>query len=192
MRLSFDPINWLTGNPIIWVVLIAGVSWLSKLIRGRPKPGSPAPGAPDGEEAERTRRVQEEVRRRIAERRSRVFQSAPETAAPRPAAQNQGENLRKLIAKMAGEEPAPPALDEAKAALARQRAIEEKLRVLESEQAAALARAAQTAAVMPAPSAPAVSPAGWLGELRDPRGLRRAIVLREILGPPVGLRQSGP
>jgi hypothetical protein len=27
-----------------------------------------------------------------------------------------------------------------------------------------------------------------LADLRDPEGLRRAILLREVLGPPVGLR----
>jgi hypothetical protein len=28
----------------------------------------------------------------------------------------------------------------------------------------------------------------WLPDLRSPQGLRRAMVLREVLGPPVGLK----
>jgi len=37
-------------------------------------------------------------------------------------------------------------------------------------------------------TAAAVHRAGWIADLRDPQGLRRAFVLREVLGPPVGLR----
>ena len=57
--------------------------------------------------------------------------------------------------------------------------------------------AAMSRAVEPVPALPAfgtaldaqpvvISP--WLAELREPAGVRRAILLREILGPPVGLR----
>jgi len=40
-----------------------------------------------------------------------------------------------------------------------------------------------------APPVPSSAPAeSWLSALRDPGGIRRAVVLREILGAPVGLR----
>jgi hypothetical protein len=38
------------------------------------------------------------------------------------------------------------------------------------------------------PPAPPAPPPDWLMELRDHAGVRRAILLREILSPPVGLR----
>jgi len=109
-----------------------------------------APVREDPMEAERTRRVQEDIRRKIAQRAAR--------AAP------------PVIAAARTEPPAPPP---------------------------SAAMAPPPAPVSPIEAspfrrdpAPAVAPPrrDWLAELRERQGARRAIVLREILGTPVGLR----
>ena len=68
--------------------------------------------------------------------------------------------------------------------LNRQRAMEERLRALRKEKTTAKStRTARKAAQPP----PMVSPS-IKARLRDRRELRRAIIMREILDPPVGLR----
>jgi hypothetical protein len=90
-------------------------------------------------------------------------------------------------------EPAPPPLpsfDERQAAiLQRQAEIEEQLRGIRESKAAKKARPARMA--KPAKMTAAASPSktgGIRSMLRDRRSARRAIVLREILGSPTGLR----
>jgi hypothetical protein len=75
--------------------------------------------------------------------------------------------------------------------LVRQSQLAEQLRQLEETRAAALRRAAvvaQDAATVARENAGASRRAGWVEELRDPANLRRAIVMREVLGAPVALR----
>src|SRR5581483_567280 len=58
-------------GPLIWIVLIAGSSWISNRIRSKRAGAPPARArraAPAAKDDERTRRVREEVRRRIAEK----------------------------------------------------------------------------------------------------------------------------
>ena len=81
------------------------------------------------------------------------------------------------------------------ATLERQRALESQMQALRAARAAATRSAREgrqpVAALVPAPGS-------WrgLGELRrdlsDPFALRRAILLKEILGEPVGLRPGMP
>ena len=70
------------------------------------------------------------------------------------------------------------------------------MRALDAARAAAVQ---QAAAISSATALPIGGPAGqsaqlpispWLAELRDPSGVRRAILLREILGPPISLKTS--
>jgi len=113
----------------------------------------PAPVAhEDAMEAERTRRVQEEIRRKIAQR---TAVAPPRRPAPPP-----------VVAAPAPAFAAAPPL-----------------------QAASPLSAAE-ASPFRADTQPAAHPQGrdWQGELRQRTEARRAIVLREILGPPVGLR----
>jgi hypothetical protein len=114
--------------------------------------GRPA-GRPDPLEEERTRRVQEEIRRKIADRNA--WEEARRAEPPQP-----GE----AAPVEAEPEPEP---------------------------------AAEAPRPVPAPQVPperwdpppaAAPPRDWLGDLRETQGARRAIILREILGPPVGLR----
>ncbi|MBI5771601.1 MAG: hypothetical protein HZA93_27755 [Verrucomicrobia bacterium] len=169
-------------------------------------------GHDETEEQKRMREVQERIRRKIAERRggaaapaepppvigeaepprARPTMMAPSPVAPGPLETAIPEVFRKVLAP----EPAPvvrapePAADTA-AVLARQEQLADQLRELEAARAAAQKRAALIAAEQAAASpveAARRARAGWVGELRDAKNLKRAVVLREVLGTPVGLR----
>ncbi len=156
----------------------------------------------DPEEEARTRRIQEEIRRKIAERAGGgpiyVPPPAPEppplfrteTSAPRPVAEPlpQREFTRQVEPSPMAQ---PPAYQVSTAAiLERQLQLEEQMRELETARKAAQRRAASVAAntAVFAPAAASERNVGLLADLHGGRNLRRAIVLREILGPPVGLR----
>jgi hypothetical protein len=197
-----NPVNWLLGNREVLAILFVAVAWLAQklgLAKDRKAVKSAGPPGPEGDsgEAERTRRVQEEVRRKIAERRAGAA-PAPPIMAPRPSAppplpwsdvfERSGEpRAEELPAHSTDLEDVP----------ARQRGLGEKMRQLESASSAASAEAggysAGGAAAMLAQLEPAMPvsppPFAWLSELRERQGARRAMVLREVLGPPVGLRR---
>jgi hypothetical protein len=155
----------------------------------------------DPEQEERVRRIQEEIRRKIAERRG---QPAPGPLAPQPMFEEPRE--RPMVFR---EEPqVPPPLPTVRevvvtyddgAALERQRRMEEQLAELEKQRREAR-RAAQAFAESGATRAAtsdtqsgaartaAVGERSLVQDLRDPRAVRRAMVLREVLGQPVALR----
>lgn len=186
----------------------------------RPKRPEFDPATMDADEAERTRRVQEEIRRKIAGRRGQALQPpvpnatdqapripapARREAAPPPVFQDPvAEMLKEIQRRFSPETAAPPPIPVRsepepidREMLERQRALEEQLRQLEAEKRAIQARAAKAASANPAmalvpqgalAASGNKSGASWLAELRDPNTARRAIVLREIMGSPVGLR----
>ncbi len=80
---------------------------------------------------------------------------------------------------------AAPDLPSEERELARQRAMQERLSALRQERDAVSKAAKKPAKAKPQPM---VSPSSLKARLRDRRELRRAIVMREILDPPVGLR----
>ena len=109
------------------------------------------------------------------------------------------DQARDVERKISGEEqpapaaPPPPVLPSAASVraeeLERQRALAEQLAALEAERLAARRRAEQVAATAAVRAADAARASTRLGEdLRDPAALRRAVLLREVLGTPVGLR----
>jgi len=108
------------------------------------------------------------------------------------------EQAREMERKISGEEPAPaaapppvmPAAVSARAAeLERQRLLAEQLATLQAERAAVRRRAEEAAATAAVRAAGVARASGRLvEELRDPGALRRAVLLREVLGTPVGLR----
>jgi hypothetical protein len=181
----------------------AAATW-SKL-----KKKSSTAAAPAADDAERTRRIQEDVRRKIAERRSRYTEEDNEPAVPPPVAAARpamGEGWRGLLERERGPQPLDPfggpnrrAVKAAPAPIPVQvrTASPNDSEILERQRwlAAAQTRdlkadgprfAADAAAAPLVAPAPVVSP--WLQELREPGSVRRALVLREILGAPVGLR----
>jgi hypothetical protein len=193
-----DPVQELLGSlhnllPIALALAAWAAATWSKL---KKKQSAAPPSAPD--EAERTRRVQEEVRRKIAERRGRpAAEAAARPAGDKPTMEDRwrgflerggpvptldpfGGPTRRTARSAPAPEPIPAGGLDDPAVLERQRWL------------AAQARDLKPAAPLPAfgtalDAQPlVVSP--WLAELREPAGVRRAIVLREILSPPVGLR----
>lgn len=161
------------------------------------------------DEQRRVREIQERIRKKIAERRGGAAPAEPfaptapeepqggplmrptEPAPPvdpfgGPSTRRWvGETMRRAIA------PEPPPLIDT-AALARQEELAEQIRALEEARLVAARRAAQVVAqrdnAAASSSTASASHAGWLGDLHDPQALRRAFVLREVLGAPVALR----
>jgi hypothetical protein len=93
--------------------------------------------------------------------------------------------------------PAPPPIPvesrDNGAELERQRKLADEIRALEEARAltqrrASAAAAAQQAAAEAEPAQRSAARGKLMVELRDPQALKRAFVLREVLGPPVGLR----
>jgi hypothetical protein len=157
---------------------------------------SPRTQVPVNDEAERVRRIQEEIRRKILERAGgalpkpqpppMVARRTQETVVPKPApvqapakpdAYTQASSADQTVS-----------LDQA--ILERQQQLSAQLRELDEKRrhvvGKAEAFAEKTAAVMAA-SGTAVR-GSLLADLRNPISVRRAIVLREVLGTPVGLR----
>jgi hypothetical protein len=190
--------DWVLDHlQVLFVIAVAVVAVLQKLKRTRSREAADEPPAVDPEQAERTRRIQEEIRRRIMERRglastpqpeSETLERPPPLPAPPP-----------LIEEV-GPFTVPPSLEqtmeESRAASAPTQEFEHQQRMLQQFRELEAAReaahqgvtsAAGTDAAVPASGGP--RPANRVpADLRSPAGLRRAVVLREILGPPVGLR----
>lgn len=166
-------------------------------------------GQDSAEQAERTRRVQEEIRRKIAERRGTAREGAggqstreriPPLVRPTqvPPLDPFGGPMRRIVKKI---EEAAANLEqrsengEAAAArtaeLARQAKLAEQLRELEAARVAHERRAAEIALAKKKRMETRPVPGAFRdvrAVLRDPREIRRAVIMREVLGPPVGLR----
>lgn len=167
----------------------------------------------DSDEQRRTREIQEAIRRKIAERRGGsvppttapdVFQrteAPPQPVRPSPEASPLptgplGDFGRRVLDQLERKLPPPepsrlPQVNrrevERQEQLAEQLRLAEEAKIQASRRAAHLA-AEQRAALQAETALRAVARKQLLGELRDPENLRRAFVLREVLGPPVGLR----
>lgn len=162
------------------------------------------------EQDERTRRVQAEIRRKIAERRGGIpvpGESASKSRIPNfgppprvPPLDPFGGPVRRILRKIeeAAEQtpPLPPAQETSAAAneLARQRMLEERMREMEAIKTARENRLRTEAALLAKKRGGLSEPfttstnEGLRRAMRRPEELRRAIILREILGPPVSLR----
>ena len=214
-------------NHIQLIIFIAGVVawWLNQ--RSREKAGKPAdydddgtPEAPtkgafdDPELAERTRKIRDEIQRKIEERR-RAGAGYTEPARPAavpvqtpvaeeppplpPTLPRQPQTLpRPQVAPPLVREvmvrPAPPsgAAETRRMAemLEQQAAMAEHLRLAQEMKAAAEHRTAFEEATADHQSEwLELTRSAVIGELRERDAVRRAIILREILGPPVGLRR---
>ena len=229
--------DWVWDNLQLIIIIAGGIAmWLNQL--RREKNGEPADydgdGTPDNraprsetrelspesrdgsnpEQDERVRQIQEEIRRKIAERRG---QGAPPPV-PAPAPQLEPFNpLRPVFREQpAAPPPMPPPAPTVRevvvyddtAALERQRRMAEQLEQLEQQrreaQRAARAvsesrgsvhagawsrsNAGDSASAMVRQGSPALGGRALAAELRDPQALRRAVVMREVLDPPVALR----
>ena len=189
---AFDLRSVLASQPQLLVVLFAGAVWLFKMIgRARRAASNPAlepkegmPPAPDGgggasgqdlDEETRTRRVREDILRKIAERRGTASTAQParfreERRAPVPPA----------IATTASSAVRGAAQGATGAAFPDAQPVA----AMQSGGPQIAATAVPLAAGVPVPSAGVL----WLEELRTRDSVRRAILVREVLGPPVALR----
>lgn len=184
--------DWLINHPqVLIVIALAVAAMLKKFNQARLEQEARKSLATDPEDAERTRRIQAEIRRRIEERRGLTPPSAvpvdkdtPEYPDPPPLI----EEVRPVMV-----EPPLAQMAEANAyadsssELERQHQILLRLRELETVREASMS-SAMGAKVFIGAGGQMPGPANqFLTDLRHPSGLRRAVVLREILGPPVGL-----
>jgi len=189
-------IDWILKHPVLIFLVIAGVSSLLKKLKPQLDEEKPAPPADprtvqgDFDEIERTRRIQDDIRRKIAERRGQLATPPPvPVSEPEPSRWAEKEEESWTYRQ---EEPSPVvetvAVDPV---LERQRALAEQLAALQARHAA-MSKASQAAwaSELPAPAAASTNleEVNWLRELRSARSLRKAIVLREVIGPPVALR----
>jgi hypothetical protein len=149
------------------------------------------PTAPVVDEAERIRRIQEEIRRKILERvggsTKPVLSPASLKTAPQPIPRREPTAVESY-AESQSEAERLVAADQAM--LERQQQLATKLRELKEQRREhdrpSEVFAEKTAQAMAA-SGTAVR-GSLLADLREPTAVRRAIVLREVLGTPVGLR----
>jgi hypothetical protein len=149
------------------------------------------PNAPVNDEAERVRRIQEEIRRKIAERVGGVTRpvSAPPPlkTAPQPTLRRE-QTAAEAYTETQAEAEQLVAADQAM--LERQQMLAAKLRELKEQRREHDRPSevfAEKTAIAMAASGTAVR-GSLLADLREPASVRRAIVLREVLGTPVGLR----
>lgn len=204
--------EWIADHFQLVVFLVIIIAYALKAMRARSESDQGGedqptrrtlPGEQDAAEAERTRQIQEEIRRRILARQRgeslppppapEVMEEAPPPIPPPiPTPQVLREPEYDPYAQEAAER-AARAEHEA-AMLEAQRAMEEQLRQVRHAREMALAGVPR----LPASSVSKVSTrraSALQRSIRDDlagRGsLRRAIILREILGEPVALR-SGP
>lgn len=140
--------------------------------------------------AERTRKIREEIQRKIAERARGYPTEQPTLPHDAPA---EPPLVREVVVTQA-----PPVSRRGHTALEVQRQAEileeqatlaERLREAEQMKLAAQKRVRYEAATADHTNeARALSRSTVLDDLRDPAALRRAFILREVLGPPVALR----
>jgi len=189
-------VDWILDHLQIVIAIAAAVAyWLNQARKGASggeetdnTPTFPAPRAEESEEAERARRIREEIRRKIAERArnvpTRSLEPAPpplfgdDTMAPRPMAMPLAPDPR----------PAPRNDWQAAAVLEQQRKLREQMEALEQARRAESAAMAMPAMNLVPTTVPNPVGLAMREDLKSKAGLRRAIILREVLGPPVALR----
>jgi hypothetical protein len=198
--------DWILNHLFIVVFVAIGVANMlakAKKAGAQQRPSQPARSSVDPDTAERTRRVQEEIRRKIAERSGRLPASPPpmdSSPSAGPPAWNIFQELARQMAeakKIAEMQGRARAAAEAQA----QQRMEDEQKSRRLAEAQHLAEAQRTLQRQPRTVATAGANSAsdqkmtnanardkLLADLREPDSLRRAFVLREILGEPVGLR----
>lgn len=188
--------------PLLFFVFVV-YSIVSAVKRAREQQQRHEASGDETDEQRRVREIQERIRRIAAERRGgrvpadmpppRRVESAPPSLDPF------GGPLKRMLDEFEGRiqppapVPEPPALRASRAEVERQEEIAEQLRAAQearalAERRAAHLRDAQLAQANPEALRRAAVRTRLLEDLREPQSLRRAVILREVLGPPVGLR----
>jgi hypothetical protein len=208
-------IQWILEHLGVVVIIVL---FLAQIIRGalqsRKETGPPQMRREAGTDDRRVREVQEQIRRQIEARRrgqdpadapasttpeleARPMSRAETTQMPEPFGGPLGRMLEELQRKAQQHlpPPAPPILVEKHhtGELERQQRLADQLKAVEETRHVTERRAAHVAAdkLAVAQSESALRTDArqrLLRDLGDPQSLRRAFVLREVLGTPVGLR----
>ena len=201
--------EWIIENIWVLVAIAAVIGRIVMKVKGGNAAGN-QPAAPkeyefeDPELAARTRKIREEIQRKIAERRGQHAQPPvlqPAQARPTPVSRSpesttRPETLPEILREVLQPKPEPAPqvsrrLMQAHAAeeLERQRALAERLKeAVQMKTSVARRVAFEESTADKAPAALQQARAGLLDDMRSPQALRRAFVLREVLGPPVALR----
>ncbi len=198
-------IQWLLDNPVMAVIIGGVLLQLFQAITKKKGADEAEPREPeqtkefefeDPELAERTRKIREEIQRKIAQRQRGGAE--PEMApAPEPSAMDT-DAPPPLIREVVVSAPQPPPvrsgsrLDTQRQAeiLEQQAAWQEKLIEANRMKESASKRTEFEEATADHSEAKRVATRlTVIGELRSPEALRRAFILREVLGPPVALRK---
>ena len=187
--------DWIRDH-LQFIIAVAGAIawWLNQRRTGQPEGEEAPPPEPtfeDPELAERTRRIREEIQRKIDQRAKGYATEQPKRPLAEPVAPP--PIMREVVVTQA-----PPRLRTGMTRVETQRQAEileqqatlaEQLREAELMKAAVLKRAKFEAATADhSATARTQARSTVLGDLRDPDALRRAFILREVLGPPMALR----
>ena len=195
--------DWVFDNLQVIIAVAGAIAyWLTQ--RKKEQAGEPTDydgdGQPDNlpreaqfedpELAERTRKIREEIQRKIAERGRGYANEQPVRPQAEPAEPPVVREV--VVTQNVPARRASTAHYEAQRQaeiLEEQAALAEKLAEAQMMKAAAVKRAQYEAATADhSAEARALSRSTVLDDLREPAALRRAFILREVLGPPVALR----
>jgi hypothetical protein len=194
--------RWILDHVPLPFILFAVVAVIQMIVKAlKPKRSadeSSSEGAQENDEERRVREIQERLRRISAERRGQrapVHQPEPPPLhmpeevqpPPVPAAEPLRRNYEEIERRLR------PAAHVNVAEVERQQRLQEEMEALEEKKFLAarheLHRAeAELANAQSEAGLRMTARARLLEDLRDPQSVRRAIVLREVLGAPVGLR----
>lgn len=182
--------DWIFDNIQFVIAFAAAFAWWLNKRResaaGEDEEAPPPPMMHDttAEDDARARRIQEEIRRKIAERRTLPPVAPPPVIIP--------DWARSEPVAVEPPRQAEMRYDPTAFVLEQQRALEEKLRLIEITRRNAEALRAQVPVLKVIRSVSAAGrtarPSILVAGLHNISEVRRAIVLREILGPPKGLQ----
>ena len=194
--------QWVFEHFQVIIAVAAAITYM--LNRGKQAPEASAESG-DDDDSQRARQIREEIRRKIAERRQGSAPNVMPTEAPSVPPVMSQQSLPPIDPFGGSNRPALPTFRrtvkesrpiaqttevETMAVLERQEQLSAQMRALEKARQVQQRRAEEiiaTAATDALPAAPA-SRGGLLADLRKTQNLRRAVLLREVLGPPVALR----
>lgn len=210
MRWLFDNFGLIFLAVVVFSIWRRARSFLRQAAEESERRVRQRPANYDPAEDDRVRKIQEEIRRKIAERRGEQGMPAPArnsdevppvlTRSGLPPVDPFGGPGRKIFNEVERRlKPTPPVAETREpvrvdaAQLERQEQLAEQMRQLEEARALKARRAAEAAAALQKDAASergdlVRSRDGLMRDLRDPRSLRRAFVVREVLSAPVGLR----
>lgn len=185
--------DWVLKHLQLIIAAAGAVAWWLNQRRqtqaaDEPKP-HPEVAFDDPELAERTRRIREEIQRKI-EQRARAYTQQQPTAAEREPV-TPPPIIREVVRRQVEPQPSLAAHLEAQRTaeiLEQQATLAEKLRQAAEMKAAAMRRMQYENQVSSGDQAAVVARGALGDDLRNPDALRRAFILREIIGPPVALR----